>query len=480
MNEIRMNITGTTLLDAGWPQGPAIGMALALAMRWAETGMTDAQIMTALEEVRRAPETFLGDGEVRAGLASALRAQAVPERAELREVPVDAPVWGESIIDPGAVQQLRNAMCLPVTVAGALMPDAHIGYGIPIGGVVALEGAVAPYMVGVDIACRMMMTAYRIDPDKTFANSASRDMVKRIMRDETRFGIGASFGPYERRRHDVLDDPDWGATKFLGHLKDKAHAQLGTSGTGNHFVDAGVLTVDQAGSAALGIEPGRYLAIMSHSGSRGVGANIADHFSRLAQRNSGLPDQFRHLAWLDLDTEVGEEYWVSMNLAGRFASACHHEIHRAIGKRLGERPAFEVENHHNFAWLEEWQGRTVVVHRKGATPAHEGVLGIIPGSQGHDSFIVRGKGNPASLNSASHGAGRRMSRKQAKESIPKRERDTWLKERGVELLAGGMDEAPQAYKDIAEVLALQTDLVEPMATFTPRLVLMANDGKAED
>ncbi len=121
----------------------------------------------------------------------------------------------------------------------------------------------------------------------------------------------------------------------------------------------------------------------------------------------------------------------------------------------------------------------MIVHRKGATPAHEGVLGIIPGSQGHNSYIVRGLGNEAALNSASHGAGRRMSRKQAKQTIPKKERDAWLRERGIELMGSGMDEAPQAYKDINEVLALQADLAEPIATFQPRLVLMADDGKSE-
>ena len=178
--------------------------------------------------------------------------------------------------------------------------------------------------------------------------------------------------------------------------------------------------------------------------------------------------------------EAGAEYWIGMNLAGKFASACHHTIHKAIAKRLGMRPLAEVENHHNFAWEEEWGGRKAIIHRKGATPAHEGVLGLIPGSQGHNSYIVKGKGSEASLNSASHGAGRRMSRTAAKQSIPKRDRDVWLKEHDVELLAGGMDEAPQAYKNIEEVLALQTDLVQPIAVFKPRIVLMSDDGKSED
>ena len=218
---------------------------------------------------------------------------------------------------------------------------------------------------------------------------------------------------------------------------------------------------------------------MSHSGSRGVGANVCNHYSKLAREITKLPKEYRHLAWLPMETEEGAEYWLSMNLAGRYASANHHAIHKALSKSIGERPVTQIENHHNFAWLEEHGGREVYVHRKGATPASEGELGLIPGSMGHDSFIVRGKGSEASLNSASHGAGRTMSRRKAVESIPKRERNEWLERLGVELIGGGMDEAPMAYKDIEEVLAEQTDLVEPIGRFRPKIVLMASDGKSE-
>ena len=471
-------ITGKTLINKGWPAGPVIGEALRLAEALAAEGHNEKAIVAALERVRAKPDTYAED-DAAYDPAQAFVALRAPRPLPVRDEPLDAPIWGEAIIDPQAIYQLHNAMRLPVTVAGALMPDAHVGYGIPIGGVVALDNAVAPYMVGVDIACRLMMSIYPRFSDVIFQNTSKTDKVRKVMREETRFGLGAKFGKYERRQHDVLDDPDWEATRLLKHLKDKAYQQLGTSGTGNHFVDAGILRVGDEGAAVLDLKPGSYFAIMTHSGSRGPGAQIANHYSRLAQQQSHLPQKLRHLAWLSLDSEAGQEYWISMNLAGRFASACHHTIHRSISKRLGQKPVRQVENHHNFAWKEDWQGREVYVHRKGATPAHEGVLGIIPGSQGHNSYIVRGLGNEASLNSASHGAGRRMSRKQAKQTIPKKERDAWLRERGVELMAGGMDEAPQAYKDIGEVLALQSDLVEPVATFQPRLVLMAADGKSE-
>jgi tRNA-splicing ligase RtcB len=474
-------ITGTILLEKGWPQGPLVGIAIEVAEQLIAEGASHEEVMETLENVRIAPDVYADEAHLLHPLAQAWKQhQSRSTEQVVRDVPLSAPIWGESIIDQQAIDQLQNAMRLPVTVAGALMPDAHVGYGIPIGGVVALENAVAPYMVGVDIACRMMMSIYPADTADVFNNSAKREQIKRYMRDETRFGIGAQFDKYNRREHQVLDDADWNATRLLGHLKDKGAAQLGTSGSGNHFVDAGLLRVDDRGASLLGIEPGSYMAFMTHSGSRGVGANIADHYSKLAQKVTKLPDKLRHLAWLPLDTEEGEEYWISMNLAGKFASACHHTIHKALAKRFGEKPIAQVENHHNFAWLEMHQGKNVVVHRKGATPAHEGVLGIIPGSQGHNSYIVRGLGSEESINSASHGAGRVMSRKQAKQTIPKKDRDEWLRQRGIELMGGGMDESPQVYKDINEVLALQTDLVEPIATFQPKIVLMSDDGKSED
>ncbi|GAB5520242.1 MAG: RtcB family protein [Rhodothermales bacterium] len=449
-------------------------MALKTAHALAADGLSEPAVLAALDQVKAAPQHVEADSVLHE-LAQAVLAAIPPEPkpGDIRPVPMEAPIWGKDLIDPQAIAQLENAMRLPVTVGGALMPDAHVGYGIPIGGVVALDNAVAPYMVGVDIACRMMMSIYPKHSDVMLTNRSKKEKVAKVMREETRFGVGVSFGKYERREHAVLDDPDWEATKLLKHLKTKAYAQLGTSGSGNHFVDAGVLEVDVQGGAVLGLKPGSYLAIMTHSGSRGVGAQIATHYSKLAQRHTPLPDKLRHLAWLDLDSEAGQEYWVSMNLAGRFASACHHVIHRSITKRLGLKPVKQVENHHNFAWIESWEDRDVVVHRKGATPAHRDVLGIIPGSQGHNSYLVRGLGSEASINSASHGAGRLMSRKQAINTIPKVARDAWLAERGVEVLKSGMDEAPQAYKDIGEVLAMQSDLVEPLATFKPRLVLMA-------
>lgn len=470
-------IRGKHLLKLGWKQGPIIGLAKEVAKTFPED-ISREELLDVLEQVRKNPEEFDVEENPLQKLAQAFLAIPEQKKSQILDSPLDAPIWGEELIEKATITQFINSMRLPVTVGGALMPDAHVGYGIPIGGVVALENAVAPYMVGVDIACRMMMSILPLEPNEAFGRK--RELVKIAMCQETSFGVGAEFERSVRRQHEVLDSPDWQTSKTLRALKDKAWAQLGTSGSGNHFIDAGSLEVDSKGTNTLGIPIGSYLAIMTHSGSRGVGASIAKQYSKLAQKLSTLPKQFKQLAWLNLDTEPGQEYWLAMNLAGNFASANHHVIHQAIAKRLGTKPLLQIENHHNFAWLENWQGKEVVVHRKGATPAHKDELGLIPGSQGHNSFVVKGKGNEKSLNSASHGAGRVMSRKVAKNNITKQDRATWLKKYDIELMAGGIDEAPQAYKNIEDVLALQNDLVETIATFKPHIVLMSADGKAED
>jgi tRNA-splicing ligase RtcB len=390
-----------------------------------------------------------------------------------REVSAPYRIWGENLEDT-AVQQLKNACELPVAVSGALMPDAHVGYGLPIGGVLATKDAVIPYAVGVDIACRMKMTVLDM-PVTTLANDRARltDALER----ETRFGMGASFK--SRRQHDVMD-ADWQVTAVTSGLRDRAWAQLGTSGSGNHFVEFGQLTVVDE---AAGLPRGEYLALLSHSGSRGTGAQVAQYYSRLARElHPKLPQELSHLAWLDLSSEAGQQYWAAMELMGKYAAANHALIHKYIARALGVEVLLDIENHHNFAWRErhrlpDGSEAEVIVHRKGATPAGAGVLGIIPGSMGTPGYVVRGKGVAESLNSASHGAGRRMSRTKAKEMFSGDATQKFLRERGVTLLSAGLDEAPMAYKDIDEVMAAQHDLVEALARFEPRLVKMAPSGE---
>jgi tRNA-splicing ligase RtcB (3'-phosphate/5'-hydroxy nucleic acid ligase) len=263
-------------------------------------------------------------------------------------------------------------------------------------------------------------------------------------------------------------------------MKDRAWGQLGTSGSGNHFVEFGELTVE---NEIVGIAPGTYLALLSHSGSRGTGAQVADHYSRVARRlHPELPKELAHLAWLDLSTQAGHEYWAAMELMGRYAAANHALIHAHIAKALGGEVMLDLENHHNFAWRERHRlpggsEDDVIVHRKGATPAGSGVLGIIPGSMGTPGYVVRGRGVAASMNSAAHGAGRRMSRTKAKQIFTWNAAHQFLRERGVTLLSAGLDEVPMAYKDIDQVMAAQRDLVEPLARFQPRLVKMAPAGE---
>lgn len=390
-----------------------------------------------------------------------------------REASAPYQIWGENLEDT-AVQQLKNACNLPVAVSGALMPDAHVGYGLPIGGVLATNEAVIPYAVGVDIACRMKLTVLDM-PVTTLADDPAR--LTRALERETRFGMGASFKT--RRQHDVMD-ADWRVTTVTSGLKDRAWAQLGTSGSGNHFVEFGQLSVlDET----VGLPRGEYLALLSHSGSRGSGAHVAQHYSRLARDlHPELPQELSQLAWLDLASEAGQEYWVAMTLMGKYAAANHAIIHAYIARALGVDVLLDIENHHNFAWRErhrlpDGSEAEVIVHRKGATPAGAGVLGIIPGSMGTPGYVVRGKGVAESLNSASHGAGRRMSRTQAKKMFTWDATQKFLRERGVTLLSAGLDEVPMAYKNIDEVMAAQQDLVETLARFEPRLVKMAPSGE---
>jgi tRNA-splicing ligase RtcB len=339
--------------------------------------------------------------------------------------------------------------------------------------VLATENAVIPYAVGVDIACRMKLTVLDL-PARDL--EYKQDRLARAIETETRFGVGATFR--QRRHHDVMD-ADWSVSPITQKNKDRAWSQLGTSGSGNHFVEFGTFT---ASEEIHGLPPGEYVALLSHSGSRGTGAAVCDHYSRIAfSRFGDLPSELKRLAWLSLDSAEGREYWEAMELMGRYAAANHALIHRHIAENLGGRVLLDIENHHNFAWKErhviDGVEREVVVHRKGATPAGRGVLGIIPGSMASPGFVVRGKGNPESLTSASHGAGRVMSRSQANKTFNWKEVKLFLRERNVKLISAGLDEVPMVYKDIHRVMAAQSDLVDVLGRFDPRLVKMAPGGE---
>lgn len=421
--------------------------------------------------------------EIRAVVASPNSFAEDPLRKELAKAVVNAPpparadavnfrMWGEGL-EPEAIEQMNQACALPVAAAGALMPDAHVGYGLPIGGVLATRNAVIPYAVGVDIACRMKMTVLDLPVEHL---ERKQDQLTRAIEAETRFGVGATFK--NPRHHDVLDE-DWNVSPVTRQNKDRARSQLGTSGSGNHFVEFGVFT---AREPIRELPAGRYLALLSHSGSRGSGAAVCDHYSKLAKAmHPDLPREMQRLAWLPLDSAEGREYWAAMELMGLYAAANHALIHRHIARHLGAEVLLDLENHHNFAWKErhciDGREEQVVVHRKGATPAGAGVLGIIPGSMASPGFVVRGKGDPASLHSASHGAGRVMSRTKAAQTFHWKEVNQLLRDRGVTLISAGLDEVPMVYKDIHTVMAAQTGLVEILGQFDPRLVKMAPHGE---
>jgi tRNA-splicing ligase RtcB (3'-phosphate/5'-hydroxy nucleic acid ligase) len=450
------------LIKMGVPLGESMRHAVTLISKLVLVGKKD-RLEEELKAVLANPAEFVKDS-LRGEFARALMKAPPPPR----EKAVPYKTWGTGL-EHEAVMQMERACLLPISVQGALMPDAHVGYGLPIGGVLAVEGAVIPYAVGVDIACRMKMTV--LDwPARELDRKP--DALIQAIELETRFGVGSNFE--KRRQHEVMD-ADWSVSPVAKENKDKAWSQLGTSGSGNHFVEFGLFTVREK---IGGLEPGEYMALLSHSGSRGTGAAVCNYYSKAAiAAHTDLHSELKRLAWLPLDSAEGREYWEAMELMGRYAAANHSLIHQHVAKRLGAQVLLDIENHHNFAWKETHGGKEVVVHRKGATPAGKGVLGIIPGSMATPGFVVRGKGNPESLNSASHGAGRVMSRKAAIESLSWEKANRQLKESRVKLLSAGLDEVPMNYKDIHAVMAAQADLVEVVGQFDPRIVKMAPSGE---
>ena len=464
----KLKLSGKELRAIGYPEGPVIS----LAMNTMESGFKHLPKEDALEILRailQSPNQYAHDGAL-GKIAAALlpKPKSLGDEIDLKEEGVPFEVWGSEGIEAGALQQMRTAVKIPVAVAGALMPDAHHGYGLPIGGVLATESAVIPYGVGVDIGCRMCLSIFDIDPKEL---EQRESFFARELNEATLFGSGAQFQKPED--HEVLYRREFDELGLLKGLQDKARKQLGSSGSGNHFVEWGVVEIGgESVQNALGITPGKYLGLLSHSGSRGLGASVANHYTTVAKKKRRLPGEAQNLAWLDLNEAEGQEYWMAMTLAGDYASACHHIIHRKIAKALGGQPLKMVENHHNFAWKEVHNGREVIVHRKGATPAGKGVLGVIPGSMTAPGFIVAGRGEAASLSSASHGAGRKLSRTAALKSINHKELNNYLEQHGVKLMGGGLDEAPFAYKDIREVMRAQQNLVDIVGSFNPRIVKM--------
>ena len=430
--------------------------------------MQNSDKLELLSKVFQKPEQYLEDEilhRIAIELINERQEKVIKKEIELENIK-PYKIYGREFISDNTIQQMEGAMQLPVSVEGALMPDAHHGYGLPIGSVLATKNAVIPYGVGMDIGCRMRLSIFEQNSDYLKKNEFA---VLRELKRNTAFGLSETVEG--NKDHEIFERNEFQLTPLLRKLKGKAVKQLGSSGSGNHFVEFG--EVDLKEGNELGIPRGRYLGLLSHSGSRGLGASIAQYYTEIAMGTCLLPKNVKNMAWLDLSSEAGQEYWMSMNLAGDYAKACHDEIHDNLIRFLGLTQMNKVENHHNFAWKEQYSdGNDYIIHRKGATPAKKGDMGIIPGSMTSKGYIVSGKGVKGSLFSASHGAGRKMSRSKAKSSYTMNEMKKMIKKEKITLIGGSIDEAPFVYKDIEQVMKAQDQLVNIEGSFTPKIVVM--------
>lgn len=271
-----------------------------------------------LKSIFENPEEYLDD-VVLGKIAEQLVEKPIIETEEipLNETGIHYNIFGAENIEEGALKQMEIAAKLPVAVAGALMPDAHQGYGLPIGGVLATNNTIIPYAVGVDIGCRMCMSIFPIETSELIKKTS---FFQRELIENTLFGAGRQFDNFTE--HEVLERKKFAEIAFVSGLKNKAAKQLGSSGSGNHFVEFGEVEITDANNS-LNLKSGKYVALLSHSGSRGLGATIAFHYTQIAMEKAVLPREAKHLAWLDLDTEEGMEYWLAMNLAGAMILKCN-------------------------------------------------------------------------------------------------------------------------------------------------------------
>lgn len=295
-------LKGKDLIKLGFPKNNSINIALGQINRYRKREKKE-RILEEAKTVLLNPEKFIGNaiwGKVAEGLTKPVAVKF----HQLRNTRAPFSIYGENEIDEQAKYQLYDALKLPVAVAGALMPDAHTGYGLPIGGVLATEEAVIPYGVGVDIGCRMCLTIY---PVKASYLKGKQHMLENILSNHTKFGMYETHD--KKHDHEIFSRTEFNDIPLLKKLKAKAFKQLGTSGGGNHFVEFGVVSITDAFNPWQ-LKTGEYLGVLSHSGSRGLGANIAKHYTYLATKQCPLPKNVQHLAWLDLNTHDGQEYWL--------------------------------------------------------------------------------------------------------------------------------------------------------------------------
>jgi tRNA-splicing ligase RtcB len=391
--------------------------------------------------------------------AAARLSAALPEQPEQPAAYRDATLTVFGAHEGATLDQMRACMRVGQVVAGTLCADGHLGYAQPVGGVIAYEGQVSISGVGFDIACGNM--AVRLDTP--FA--ALRDRVPEILGDIRRavsFGVGRASA--ERVAHPLLDDDEAWRASGMWDYRQKAAAQLGTVGSGNHYVD---LFEDEAGLVWIGV----------HFGSRGLGHTSATRYLKLAGGRDGM-----HVppAVVDEGSELGGRYLAAMKLAGRYAYAGREWVVERVRRIIGGAVTETVHNHHNYAWKERHGGRDLWVVRKGATPAFPGQRGFVGGSMGDDAVILEGldsEASAASLYSTVHGAGRVCGRREALRRFSRAEMEAWLTERGVTLSGGDLDESPMAYRRLPEVLAAQGATVRVLHRLRPFAVAMAGAGE---
>ena len=361
--------------------------------------------------------------------------------------------------ESSTIQQMRNCMSVGNAVAGVICADGHLGYAQPVGGVIAYEKQISISGVGFDIGCGNM--AVRLDTPF----SAIQDRAGEIAKDISRiisFGVGRSNN--ERAEHELFDDSDAWKASDMGAYRQKAVSQLGTVGSGNHYVD---LMRDEAGLVWIGV----------HFGSRGLGHTSATRYLKAAGGKDGMnvPP-----AVVDEESELGQRYIAAMKLAGRYSYAGREWVVERVRQIIGGAVTDMVHNHHNYAWREKHGGRDLWVVRKGATPAFPGQRGFVGGSMGDDAVILEGVDSgeaKAALYSTVHGAGRMFGRNEAKRRFSRPEMDAWLQRRGVTLVGADLDESPMAYRRLDDVLANHTASTRVLHRLTPFVVVMAGEGE---
>jgi tRNA-splicing ligase RtcB (3'-phosphate/5'-hydroxy nucleic acid ligase) len=387
--------------------------------------------------------------------AEALSVTLAPQAPQYQNSPLK--VFGQH--DDATLAQMRNCMAVGNAVGGVICADGHLGYAQPVGGVVAYEKQVSISGVGFDIGCGNMA----VQLDTPFA--AIEDRVGAIIKDVAStisFGIGRSNS--ERAEHALFDDSEAWRASDMENYRQKAASQLGTVGSGNHYVD---LMKDEDGFVWIGV----------HFGSRGLGHTSATRYLKAAGGQDGMNVA---PAVVDEDSELGRRYIAAMELAGRYSYAGREWVVERVRQIIGGAVTDMVHNHHNYAWREIHNGRDLWVVRKGATPAFPGQRGFVGGSMGDDAVIIEGIDSPearTSLYSTVHGAGRLFGRKEAKRRFTRAEMDAWLQSRGVTLIGADLDESPMAYRRLPEVLAEHAGTVRVLHTLRPFAVAMAGEGE---